>query len=94
MNTDSTVRYISNQKGIVGYWIDLNRYTILYSPANSYDTQYTCIVKNTLPAALQKEGTKVIFSGTISTSKDLPKPMMGGQQLFWIQVDEIRKDTP
>jgi hypothetical protein len=78
-----------NQEGIIGYWEDLKKYTINFSQAG-YDAQITGIIDGALSDNLKKQGTKVVFSGKLYQNAETPKPMMGGQQVFWLTLEAIQ----
>jgi hypothetical protein len=93
MNNDvSSSEVIENQKAIVGYWNEMNRYTINFSYQGVYDTQYTCILDGEMPEALRTQGLQVVVSGTIYRNSETPKPRFGGEKTFWISVRAIRKN--
>ena len=84
---------VEQQKGIVGYWDDLGKYTISFYQENTIDGQFTCIVPESkmVPEQLRTTGTQVIFSGTITQDAQLPPARIGGEQVFLLAVlEEIK----
>ena len=81
---------IVNQEGIIGYWESLNKYTINFSKAGTYDGQVTGIIQTDLSDIYKKQGMAVVFNGKIYQNSETPKPMMGGQQVFWLKLDSIK----
>ena len=81
---------VKNQEGLIGYWEPLKKHTINYTQPNTYDSQYTCIVEGELGESYQKQGTVVVFSGTLYQNAETPQPMLGGQQIYWLKLDAIK----
>lgn len=89
INTHNKMNYmdkqkVEQQKGIIGYWDDLDKYTISFYKKNTIDGQFTCIVSelDMIPVQLRKVGTQIIFNGTITKDAQLPPARMGGEQVF------------
>jgi hypothetical protein len=85
---------IADQAGIVGFWPELGRYTISFSPAGAYDTQYTCILNGEMPEGFRQQGMRVCFSGTIARDAQTPPPRLGGEATFWLSLSAIHPDSP
>ncbi len=84
--TDSRIK---DQEGIIGFWHPLKKYTINFSILNSFDSQITGIIENDIDEDFKKEGLKVVFSGRIYKNQGTPKAVMGGQDVFWLNLDKI-----
>lgn len=101
MNTHNKMNYmdkkrVEQQKGIVGYWDDLEKYTISFHEENTIDGQFTCIVPDPsmVPEQLRKNGTHIIFSGTITKDAQLPSARMGGEQVFLLaELENIKSNN-
>ncbi len=82
---------IKNQEGRVGYWMSPEKYTISYWQKGTVDGQYTCLIDGDFPKEFKREGLEVVFSGKIYQNASTPKPMMGGQQVYWLKISKIQK---
>ncbi len=91
MGTNPTGTHIKNQEGIIGYWQSLKKHTVNFSMPGTYDAQITGIIDSDLDESFKKQGLKVVFSGKIYKNAETPKPMMGGQEVFWISLESIDK---
>lgn len=90
MEKNLSMTDILNQEGIIGYWESLNKYTINFSKAGTYDSQITGIIEGILADNYKKQGMAVVFSGKMYQNAETPKPIMGGQQVFWLKLDSIK----
>lgn len=83
---------LRDQKGIIGFWEALGKYTINISIPGTIDSMLTCILpeESMLPGELRKPGTKVLLTAVVSDEDPgLPSPLLGGQKVY--EVIEIVK---
>jgi hypothetical protein len=84
---------VEKQKGVVGFWNEIDKYTISFEKENTIDGQFTCIISDSkmIPEQFKKVGTHVIFSGTIKKDAQLPPARMGGEQIFFLaELENIK----
>ncbi|TAF67211.1 MAG: hypothetical protein EAZ55_02495 [Cytophagales bacterium] len=85
-----SVRTVLDEKGTIGYDSEWKKYFIsIESSSQSVDNFVQAIPCN-LPEELQKVGAKVVVSGTLKVSCNDPKPYIGGQQIYYIQLNQIK----
>jgi hypothetical protein len=89
LNTYETVQTLNNVLGTIGfdsinmvYFID----THVEGTIDELITAYPCI----LPEEFQKIALTVKFSGELFERNDLPKPVIGGQRVFYINLTNIK----
>ena len=83
------IKSVKNQKGLVGYDPLEEKYVINASIPGTYDSQDTGFVCN-MPESLRKEGLVVTFSGKYYSYKEDRKPMLGGQEYYFLDVTKFR----
>ncbi len=81
---------IENREGTVDYWSDSDQYVINFTEPGTIDSMITAFVDD-LPESLKEPGLKVVVSGTLTQSEDLPAPRMGGQVIYALRISEIKR---
>lgn len=85
---------IVQRTGTVSYYDRYKRHAIVLDSAinNNIDNSYIGLVCS-LPTALQIPGTKVMVSGTLKNfnAAENVRPVMGGEQLYYLDVKAIHK---
>lgn len=89
MEADTAEFNARNQVGIIGYWPALKMFTVNFSKTGTVDAQVTGIIVGKLKDEFKKEGQPVIFDGRLYRNADTPAAMMGGQQVYWLQLSKI-----
>ena len=82
------VELLSDAEGIIGYDINNKQYTInvyLSGTIDEITTAYPC----ELSEEFKKVNLNVKIKGELFTSNNLPKPTIGGQQTFYIDMTDI-----
>lgn len=77
-----------DQTGTVGYWEEIGHYTINFSRPGTIDSYVTLIVDE-MPPAFQQEDLTVVFTGSYQANPDLPRPMIGGQEIYQLTLEKI-----
>ncbi len=85
----NTMEKIKNTSGIVGFWEEVNSFTITVSQVGTYDSQILFVVDN-MPVDFKISGLKVQFSGSFENNPELPPPSLGGQVIYQLYLDKIK----
>ena len=83
-----TVQTLDNVSGLVGFDNTNNQYFLNKYVDGTIDTFYT-LYPCDLTSDFKKVNLQVVFSGDLFISNDLPKPAIGGQQIFHIKISKI-----
>lgn len=82
------VETINDATGIIGFDKNYNQYFINKHIEGTIDEVYI-LYPCVLPEEFKKVDLKVKFSGELFTSEKLPKPSIGGQKIFHINIKNI-----
>ncbi|MEM9325865.1 MAG: hypothetical protein AAGA85_09420 [Bacteroidota bacterium] len=78
-------------EGVVGYWDfdQVDRYFINVAVPGTIDSQVTGLIDE-MPADFQAVGLRVTFSGRYLEETTNPRPMLGGQRVYSLELSSIR----
>lgn len=79
---------LDRQPGIVAYWSHTDQYAINFAVEGTIDSVHSGLVED-LDEKYRKPGLKVLVSGRLYKTPDLPPPMLGGQEIFALEVSEL-----
>ncbi len=82
------IKSLKNVTGIIGFDMINDKYIINIHTEGTIDemiTAYPCELSD----QLKKVGLKVELDGELFRGDDLPKPTLGGQEIFYIDIKEI-----
>ena len=82
------VQTLSEVPGLVGFDNTNNQFFINKYVEGTIDQIYT-LYPCDLSSDFKKVNLQVVFSGDLFISDDLPKPALGGQQIFHIKISKI-----
>ena len=88
--SDPENQILADETALVGFYEPIQRFTINLSQSEAHDAQWTCVVDGELPAAFRKQGLRVIVSGRLYRTPQLPPARFGGEKLFWIALSKIQ----
>jgi hypothetical protein len=83
-----TVETLSSRLGIIGYDVKTEKYFIQFHVEGTIDETiiaYPC----ELDEKFKKVNLKVLVTGELLESKDLPAPVVGGQKIFYVNIKNI-----
>ena len=90
LNLPPNTMAVTNIRGVVGYWENINKYTVNVAVPGTIDSQITGIVDE-LPSEFRNEGMIVIFSGAYKEEASNPEPILGGQTVYSLTISSIKK---
>lgn len=79
---------LEDEVGTVSYWSDTDRYVINFAIEGTIDSMATGIVDD-LDERYRKPGLRVRVTGRLTKTPDLPPPMLGGQQIFRLEISRL-----
>lgn len=82
------IESLNDASGIIGFNKNDEQYFISKYIEGTIDEVYI-LYPCVLSEEFKKVNLKVKFSGELFTSDDLPKPSIGGQQIFHININKI-----
>jgi hypothetical protein len=82
---------MNDASGIVGFDNTNNQYFINKYVDGTIDEIYT-LYPCDLASEFKKSNLHVVFSGDLFISDDLPKPAIGGQQIFHVKISMINQN--
>jgi len=82
------IESLNNVTGIVGFDTSLNKYFITKHIEGTIDNIYT-LYPCELSIDYMVENLNVTFSGDLFEGDDLPKPKLGGQEIYHINLNKI-----
>lgn len=86
---EAPVRTVTDVAGTVTFDQTLQRYKIMAPQAGTVDVVDVGVVCGTLPEALQKEGAKVVFSGTYKAYPN-PPAAPAGYTTYYLEVASVK----
>jgi len=81
---------VQDWNGKIVYNNQVGKWAILVPITGTIDGFRNCIVCGNLPAQYQQIGKQVIFSGNLSDNNGFPKPTIGGEEVYYVNISEIR----
>jgi hypothetical protein len=81
---------VEDERGVVGFWGPLGRFTINFTRQGSYDAQCTGVLDGEMPPGFRQQGLAVLFSGRLYRDAHTPPPRHGGEETFWLTLASIR----
>jgi ABC-type Fe3+-hydroxamate transport system substrate-binding protein len=85
----ATVRTVTDVAGMVTFDQSLQRYKIMAHQVGTIDVMDVGVVCGTLPQDLQKEGVKVVFSGTYKAYPN-PPAAPAGYTTYYLDASSIK----
>lgn len=82
------IQSMTNITGLIGFDSTTSKYFITKSIDGTYDSFYT-LYPCTISEKYQQVNLKVIFSGDLYKSENLPEPQFPGQEIYHIDVKEM-----
>jgi hypothetical protein len=86
--TSKTVRAVTQRKGFVSLDQSTQQYRIFAHQPGTIDVVDVGVVCGSLPASLQVEGYKVVFSGTYKEYKNAPSAPVG-YTYYYLELSKI-----
>ncbi|MCB9034391.1 MAG: hypothetical protein H6553_11170 [Chitinophagales bacterium] len=86
----STILVAENWTGYLSYYNDLNKWAANIHIQGTIDGIRTCIICSDIPDSLKIIGKTVVISGELKESCDTPTPVLGGQEIYFINPTKLQ----
>lgn len=87
---DATVIPLDREEGMVIRLPGSEDYAVSFSVAGTIDSTYVGLVSE-LDGAFRQPGLRVRVTGRLRKEADLPPPVMGGQEMFRLEIEAIER---